>query len=137
MKAFLDSNVLVYRVDYRESVKQAVAARLVDALMASGDAVISTQSLQEFYNAMTRKLGLDAAHARALALNYAAANVVLLTTPLIFAAMARHAGGQFSFWDALIIEAALAGGARVLYTEDLQHGLVVDGLTISNPFLPV
>jgi predicted nucleic acid-binding protein len=39
-----------------------------------------------------------------------------------------------SFWDALIIDAAIAGGATTLYSEDLQDGLEIDGLTIRNPF---
>jgi predicted nucleic acid-binding protein len=41
---------------------------------------------------------------------------------------------QFSFWDALIIEAAVSGGASILYTEDLQHGQTIDNLKILNPF---
>lgn len=135
MKVFLDSNVLVYRVDYRVPNKQAIASRLVDKVLTEGNAVISTQSLQEFYNAITRKLGLAPGDARRLAMNYSAAPIVQLTPSLIFAAMERHAARQFSFWDALIVEAALAGGARVLYSEDLQDGQVVDGLTITNPFL--
>lgn len=137
MKVFLDSNVLVYRVDYREPDKQAIASQLIDSVLAEGDAVISTQSLQEFYNATTRKLGLAPVDARRLAMSFSAAFVVQLTPQLIFAGMARHASGQFSFWDALIVEAALAGGAKVLYTEDMRDGTVVDGLRICNPFLGV
>ena len=42
---------------------------------------------------------------------------------------------RFSFWDGLIIEAALRGGAKTLYTEDLQHGQVIETLQVENPFL--
>jgi predicted nucleic acid-binding protein len=49
--------------------------------------------------------------------------------------MQRHASSQFYFWDALIVEAALAAGCKTLYSEDMQHGLVVNGMTIENPFV--
>ena len=42
---------------------------------------------------------------------------------------------MLSFWDALILEAALRGGADTLLTEDLQHGQRIEGLTVVNPFL--
>ena len=44
---------------------------------------------------------------------------------------------RLSFWDALIVEAALAGGAERLLTEDMEHGQVIEGLQIENPFLRV
>lgn len=135
MRAFFDTNVLVYRVDSREPDKREVAKRLFDQALAAGLAVLSTQTLQEFYNAATRKLGMPLAIARILAGEYSHAPVVTLSPTLILAAMDRHAAGQFSFRDALIVEAALAGGAEVLYTEDMQDGQTPDGLTIRNPFL--
>jgi predicted nucleic acid-binding protein len=49
--------------------------------------------------------------------------------------IARQRTAGYSFWDALIIEAALAGGAERLLTEDLQDGQVIDGLRIENPFM--
>ncbi len=135
MSAFLDTNILVYRIDLQAPAKQKRASQLVNDLYLAGEAVLSTQVLQEFYNTATGKFRLPPADAALAAQAHAKTRVVQITPPLIFAAMARHAGGQFSFWDALIVEAALAGGAKVLYSEDLQDGLVVDGLTITNPFL--
>ncbi len=52
----------------------------------------------------------------------------------ILAAIGRSRRMLLSFWDALIIETALAGGAERLLTEDLQHGQIIDGLQIENPF---
>lgn len=135
MRVFFDTNLLVYRVDSRDPGKRDIAGQLYGTALAEGEAVLSTQTLQEFYNAATRKLGMPPAMARAVAIEYGRSHIVQLIPSLIFAAMQRHAAGNISFWDALIIEAALAGGARVLYTEDLQHGQVIDGLTITNPFL--
>lgn len=131
---FFDTNVLVYRADPRDPIKRQRAQELFDGAMAEDRAVISTQSLQEFYNAVTRKLGTPPDVARRLAQDYAEARVVQLTPPLIFSAMTRHAGGSFSFWDALVVEAARYAGCAILYTEDMQDGLQVAGLTIRNPF---
>jgi predicted nucleic acid-binding protein len=134
MNVFFDTNVLIYRIDHRDPIKQDIARRLVWDAMVQGVATISTQSLQEFYNAATRRIGLHPDEARKVAEHYSQARIVQLKPPLIFAAMTRHAAGGFSFWDALIVEAALAGGASTLYSEDMQDGLQIGTLTIRNPF---
>jgi predicted nucleic acid-binding protein len=99
--------------------------------------MVSTQVLQEFYVSVTRKLAqpLDAETAYRAVEDLAALPVVQIDTTLILSAITRHRKEQVSFWDALIIQAALEGGAGILYTEDLQHGRVMDGLRIENPFL--
>ena len=135
MTAFLDTNVLVYRVDSKAPEKQQRAFELVNALYQTQNAVISTQVLQEFYNTLTRKLGVSPGDAAVAAKHQTKARLVSLSWPVIQAAMQRHANGQFSFWDALIVEAALSAGCKTLYSEDMQHGLVLDGMTIENPFL--
>ncbi|MDO8595344.1 MAG: hypothetical protein Q7R45_01855 [Sulfuricaulis sp.] len=50
-------------------------------------------------------------------------------------AIHRSRGSRLSFWDALIVQAAIEGHASTLYSEDMQHGLTVDGLKVVNPFL--
>ena len=52
----------------------------------------------------------------------------------VLLAISRSSRMQLSFWDALIIETALSGGANRLLTEELQHGQTIDGLLIENPF---
>ena len=64
----------------------------------------------------------------------AALPIVQVDTPIIFAAIKRSRTDQLSFRDALIIEAALAGGALHLYSEDLQDGRIIAGMRIENPF---
>jgi predicted nucleic acid-binding protein len=133
--AFLDTNILIYRIDRLTPAKQRRAHALIDELYQSGEAVVSTQVLQEFYNTATGMLRVPSDIAAGIAKKHASGRLVQVTPPLIYSAMTRHAAGQFHFWDALIVEAALAGGAKVLYTEDMQDGLNVDGLSIRNPFL--
>lgn len=134
MKVFFDSNILLYGVDDKEPTKQRQAQPLLVEHYAAEQAVISTQVLQEFYNIATGKLRIRTERAAQLVREYAGAQVVQVTPSLIFDAMARHERGGFSFWDALIVEAALLGGCSVLYSEDMQDGLKIAGLTIRNPF---
>ena len=56
---------------------------------------------------------------------------------LTFSAMERTERSVLNFWDGLIVESALRGNAEILYTEDLNHGQVIDGLRIENPFRSV
>lgn len=135
MTSFLDTNVLVYRVDFDAPDKRRRAAQLLDELYQSRKAVVSTQVLQEFYNTITRKLGVSPSDAVVATRYHANTRLVSMSWPIIQSAMQRHAAHQFSFWDALIVEAALSAGCKTLYSEDMQHGLVIDGLTIENPFL--
>ena len=66
----------------------------------------------------------------------AGCNVVALEPRVIEKAMQIEAQGPISYWDALIVAAALLSGCDTLYTEDLQHGQRFDGqLTVVNPFV--
>ena len=136
MRTFLDTNVLVYMFDANAPGKQRIARHLYETGVASGVAILSTQVLQEFYVTVTRKLGTPLAEedAESVVRDFALLPVVQIDPPLILAAIGRARRLRVSFWDALIIDAAIAGGATTLYSEDLQDGLEIDGLTIRNPF---
>lgn len=127
---FLDTNILVYAL--ADDAKSAVA----QSLMAK-PFVISVQALNEFANVGRRKLGLSwervAGHIEDIAL---AAHVVL---PLEqeFNSVALRLAPRFNlaFYDALMVAAALSAGCSTYYSEDLHHGLVIDGrLAVINPF---
>jgi predicted nucleic acid-binding protein len=53
---------------------------------------------------------------------------------MVLDAVRRHQEMSLSFWDALIVEAALRSGADRLFTEDMQHGQVIEGMRVENPF---
>lgn len=137
MKAFFDTNLLVYLFDADAPSKQARAREVLDREVRAGRAVLSTQVLQEFYVTVTRKLGRplapDVAY-RAVA-DLSALPLVQVDRQTILSAIQRCRRDRLSFWDALIVQAALTAGAEILYTEDLQHGRVMDGLQVENPFL--
>ena len=137
MRAFFDTNVLVYLYDNDAPEKQARARRLLTEAAEQGRMLLSTQVLQEFFVCVTRKLAvpLPVDDAERAVRRLAAFPVVQVDAPMILAAISASRKNGFSFWDALIVQAAIQGGATTLYTEDLQHGQDVEGVKIVNPFL--
>ena len=131
---FLDTNVLVYLFDSDAPEKQARAREILreerDRL------VVSVQVLGEFYVTVTRKLAVPlTVQAAARAVDaLCELQVQALHPNLARSAVRRSRSSRLSYWDALIVETALDAGARVLFTEDLQDGQVIDSLRIVNPF---
>lgn len=135
-KVFLDANILVYAQDNREPVKQQRCRELIAEVANGGLGVISTQVMQEFYVAATRKLGVDPLAARSVLKTFAVFEVVAVTAPLIMDAADCSVLNQLSFWDALILTAAASAGCQTLYSEDLSHGQSIVGVKVINPFAP-
>lgn len=135
-RAFVDTNVLVYAHDVDAGERHAVAARLVAELWKTRGAVISTQVLQEFYVNATRKIPspLPRPLARQIVRTYAAWQTELIGPPEIQVASELEEQHQLSFWDALIVAAALKGGASTILTEDMSPGRSISGIRIENPF---
>ena len=135
---FFDTDILVYLFSVDDPEKQQVAERLYVGACADASATVSTQVMQEFYAVMTRTLThpLAASTARLAAQEFAAQNLVRLEAPMLLKAMDRTTSDSISFWDALIVEAALAGGCRTLFSEDFQHGRAFGPLRVLNPFVP-
>jgi predicted nucleic acid-binding protein len=133
---FVDTNILVYAHDASETVKQPTARDLLDQLWAERRGTLSTQILQEFYAVATRKLAspMSRGEAREIIGLYSAWPVVVIDSLLILNASQLEEEHQISFWDALVLEAARVAGAELLLTEDMQHGRVIEGVRIENPF---
>jgi predicted nucleic acid-binding protein len=136
--AFFDTNVLVYVFANEDPEKQHVAERLYLERCADGSGVVSTQVLQEFYSVATAtmKKVVHAATGRLAVQEFTMQHVVQTTPALVLKAIDRSVADQLAIWDALIVEAALAGGCRTLYSEDFQHGRAFGPLRVVNPFLP-
>lgn len=136
MRRFFDTNVLVCLFDASAPAKQDRARKLLQRSVVEGLALLSTQVLQEFFVAVTRKLSVPLPHEQAerVVRDLATLPLVQVDAEMVVRAIAALRSHRLSFWDSLIVEAALRGGASVLYTEDLRHGQVIQGLTIENPF---
>jgi len=133
-RSFLDTNVLVYTDDADSPDKQGIALDLVADLRATGTGVLSTQVLQEYFCAATRKLGVDPTVARRKVEIFARLQLVEIQLESILGAIDLHRLHQVSFWDGLILRAAIDAGCKTLYSEDLQDGSSIAGIEIRNPF---
>ena len=133
--AFFDTNILVYADDASTPDKQASAIRLITDHKRSDSLIISLQVLQEYFATVTRKLAVDAELAQRKVQLLARGRVVRFESDDIIAAIELHRLTRISFWDAMIVHAARLASAAVLYSEDLQHGAVLGGVPIVNPFM--
>ncbi|RZL55677.1 MAG: PIN domain-containing protein [Sphingomonas sp.] len=132
MSAFLDSNILVYA--FGADVRSAVAYGLVE-----DGGVISTQSLNEMANVLRRKHRWTWDEVRR-----ATRDVIVNCPTIVVLDVALHQLGlrlaeryTLSIYDGMIAAAAVVAGCDILYSEDMHHGLVIDGrVRIVNPFAP-
>jgi|SRR5579884_3564382 predicted nucleic acid-binding protein len=136
-KRFVDTNILIYAHDHSCGTKHEQARALVSQFWEAGNAVISTQVLQELYICLRRKVAtpLSAAEVEQILRDYFAWEVVLNTRQSILDAITIETRHRVSFWDGLILQAAKRAGARIVYSEDLSHGQMYDRITVINPFL--
>lgn len=134
-RSFVDTNILLYTDDKRDPTKQAKALALLQSGWASGNLVLSTQVLQEYFAASTRKLGVSVEAARRkIELLSQQANVFSIAPDDIVQAIDIHRLHSFSFWDSLIVRMAQKTACTMLYSEDMQDGRVIGSVKIVNPF---
>ena len=137
-KFFLDTNILVYSFDARQSTKQRIAQGLIDKALLSQKGFISTQVVQEFLHVALRKFEkpLSVQEARAyLDTVLSPLCEVFPTIKLYHRALELQHETGFSFYDALIIASASEGESKILYSEDMQTNRRIAGLILQNPFL--
>ncbi|HEY0512320.1 MAG TPA: PIN domain-containing protein [Thermoanaerobaculia bacterium] len=133
-RSFLDSNVLVYTDDAGAPEKQGQALDLVERCRTGRSGVVSTQVLQEYFVTATKKLRVSADIVKRKTELFGRFELVRIGLEDILAAADLHRIHQLSFWDALIVQAALRSGCSVLFSEDLQTGRRIEGLEVVNPF---
>lgn len=133
---FVDTNVLVYRRDSSHPDKQSTAERLLRELWSGKTGATSIQVLNEYYVTVTQKLspGLT----RDAAWNDVEALFAWEPRPVDRPVMeyARHITTLYSlsWWDALIVSAAVLSKCRYLASENFQDGMQFGELTVTNPF---
>lgn len=134
---FLDTNILAYSFDHSSPQKQALAQTLIRQLLSSQRGAISTQVVQEFINVALRRFTrrFTVSECR----EYAGAVLMPLCKHFPTFATFDHAlllqeETGYSFYDTLILAAAIETGCSTLLSEDLQNGRTVHGVKIINPF---
>jgi predicted nucleic acid-binding protein len=132
---FLDTNVIVYAYDVKNTEKQRVARELLKSGIA-GKLVISTQVLAEFAAALLHKVSPPATADAVMRGLDALASIRLITPDgdLVRRAVEAHVSYGLHFYDGMIIAAAERGGCERIWSEDLNAGQKYFGITVSNPF---
>jgi len=135
-RVFVDTNVLVYAHDRSAGKKYEIARDALLDLWESGLGILSTQVLQEFFTAVTKKIAkpMTTAAARQIIEDLLKWTVVINDGDSILAAVDILGRYKLSFWDSMIIQAAARGGADLLLSEDLSDGQTIHGVRIKNPF---
>jgi predicted nucleic acid-binding protein len=134
-KYFVDTNVLMYAHDTSTGEKHARAKALVEELWRDRSGVVSTQVLQELAVNLRKNVRrpLDIKTTRDIVADYLAWQVIVNGSDSILEAIELEERYQISFWDALIVQAAQASGAEILYSEDLSDGQAYGSVRVVNP----
>jgi predicted nucleic acid-binding protein len=135
---FIDSNVFVYLFDETDDRKREAAEQIVDSALQNHNASISFQVVQETLNVLTHKLPTPMTVEGAKDFLQQVLVPLWRVSPsraLYDRALDLQARYRYGFYDSLIIAAALDAGCTRLYSEDLQDGQRIEGLTIKNPFV--
>lgn len=137
-KFFLDTNIFVYSFDVSTPAKQEIATSLVAQSFGKKSGIISYQVIQEFLNVASNKFKTP------LSKDSLAQYLTRFLNPLckIYPSLGLYQDAldiqerwRFSFYDSLIIAAALEAQCDIIYSEDLQHNQLIRSTRIINPFL--
>lgn len=135
---FFDTNVFIYLIDDIDLLKQQIAQRLIAKALGDNSGCISHQVIQETLHVITQKF------AKRVPPEVAAEIInqfllplwrVMPSAELYQRALGLQSRYGYSFYDSLIVAAALGAGCSTLYSEDMQHGQQIETLTIRNPFI--
>lgn len=129
---FIDSNILVYAFDKSDERKQQISFNLLDK-----KPFVSSQVIIETFNACYKKLKIGQEACETIILHLCnITNIVEINEDVIRKSILFKRRYQFSFLDSMIVSSAYYARSSTLYSEDMQHGLVIEKqLTIINPFL--
>jgi predicted nucleic acid-binding protein len=134
---FLDTNIFVYSFDSSAPQKSVRASELIRHAVRSRNGIVSYQIVQEFFNVAFRRFTRPMTAPEAeqyLATTFRPLMAINSSAGLYVEAFRLISSYSLSWYDALVVAAAIEGGAQLLYSEDFQHGQEFGNLQIENPF---
>jgi predicted nucleic acid-binding protein len=135
---FLDTNIFAYSFDQSAPAKSLKSVQLIRQALTGQKGVISYQVVQEFFNLALKRFSQPMKPAEAEQYLTTVLNPLLAvhsSQALYAEALHLHAKSKLSWYDSLIVSAAIQARCDLLYTEDLQHGQMFGTLRVTNPFL--
>lgn len=133
-RIFIDTNIIIYANDARDTEKQAIALEIVTEHMKLGTGVISTQVLQEYAHVALNKLRQRQDVILRQLVLLEELEVIQQSPTLIRRSVEIKTTYQISFWDACIISAAEYAKCNIILSEDLNSGQFYSGIALENPF---
>jgi len=137
-KYFIDTNVFVYSFDQSQRTKQERSLQLIQSGLQTGLGIISTQVIQEFLNMATRRFAVPMKPEDSRAYLRLVLNPLCQVYPdlsLFESSLDLQTETGYSFYDSLILSAAILSGCNFLFTEDMQDGQAIHGVLIKNPYI--
>ncbi len=137
VRSFLDTNIFIYSFADDEPAKQSNARQLIARGLREGNAIISFQVIQEFLNVALHKFAAPLTAEDCRDYLEAVLSPLCQVNPdpdFYRKGLEIHRITGFSFFDSLILAAAIRGGCSRLLTEDMQEGREIEGVRIVNPF---
>jgi len=133
---FVDTNIVIYAYDIQAGTNHNTARALMNNLWRSQTGCLSIQILQEFYVNVTERSAtpIDVATATQIIQDLSDWTVHAPTPHDVVNAIRVQQRHQLSFWDAMIIWSAARLGCEILWSEDLSHGQMYEGVRVQNPF---
>jgi predicted nucleic acid-binding protein len=135
---FLDTNIFICSFDETSPTKCQRSRQLINMALQTEQGMISVQVMQEFLNAATRKFPVPLTLQDSITYLHKVLNPLCQVYPnaeLIEKGLSVKAETGYSFYDSLILAAAITGNCTILYSEDMQHGQTVHGVQIINPYV--
>jgi len=134
---FLDTNIFVYTFDSAAPAKAKKAAQLIRRAVDSGEGIVSFQVVQKFFNVALRRFtpAMNVPEAEQYLITVFRPILAVHSSPAMYVEALRITGKhRLSWYDSLIVAAAIEGQCETLYSEDLQNGRKIESLRIQNPF---
>jgi len=137
-KIFLDTNIFIYSFDSSVPIKQKIAKDLIGRATKNRTGTVSYQVIQEFYNVAFRKFSTPMSEAEAafyFSNTFLPLYSVEFSPALLLLGFRIRNDYRMSWYDSLIFAAAIESESDFLYSEDFQHGMLVEQVRVRNPFL--
>ena len=135
---FLDTNIFVYTFDKAAPAEAQKATELIRKAIATQKGIVSFQVVQEFFNVALRRFAQPMKPADAeqyLATVFRPLLAIHSSQALYSEALRLQSQASLSWYDSIIVSAAIQAQCDVLFSEDLQHGQRFGSLRVTNPFL--
>ena len=129
---FIDSNIMIYAYSSTEISKKDKVLLMLE----NEEIAISTQVINEFIWIMSRKFNVDMESLKVINNNlFEIFNVGMVSKATIDKAIDIAKRYKYAYWDSLMLSSALESRCIAIYSEDMQHGQIIEGVRIINPFL--